>query len=77
MGKGDAELLDIKLENKKSIGKTIGDVSPDDNFLIVAVYENGNLLIPKPEMVLKKDMKISILVKTNFAQKVMNRFTKL
>ena len=77
MGKGDAELLDIKLENEKSIGKTIGDISPDDNFLIVAVYENGNLVIPKPEMVLKKGMKISILVKTKYAQKVMNRFTKL
>jgi trk system potassium uptake protein len=77
MGKGDAELLDIKLENEKSIGKKIGDVSPDDNFLIVAVYENGNLIIPKPEMVLKKDMKISILVKTKYAQKVMKRFTNL
>jgi trk system potassium uptake protein TrkA len=77
MGKGDAELLDIKLENEKSIGKTIGDVSPDDNFLIVAVYENDNLIIPKPEMVLKKGMKISILVKTKYAKKVMNMFTKL
>jgi len=75
MGKGDAELLDIKLENEKSIGKTIGDVSPDDNFIIVAIYENGNLLIPKPEMVLKEGMKISILVKTKYAQKIMNRFT--
>ena len=77
MGKGDAELLDIKLENEKSIGKTIGDVSPDDNFLIVAVYENDNLIIPKPEMVLKKGMKISILVKTKYAKKVMNMFTKM
>ena len=77
MGKDDAELLDIKLENEKLIGKTIGDVSPDDNFLIVAVYENGNLLIPKPEMVLKKNMKISILVKTKYAKKVMKRFTNL
>ena len=43
--------------------------------IIVAVYENDNLMIPKPEMVLKKDMKISILVKTKYAQKVMKRFT--
>jgi trk system potassium uptake protein TrkA len=75
MGKGDAELLDIKLENEKYVGKTIGDVSPDDNFLIVAVYKNDNLLIPKPEMVLKKGMKISILVKTKYAQKVVKMFT--
>ena len=75
MGKGDAELLDIKLENEKYVGKTIGDVSPDDNFLIVAIYENDNLLIPKPGMVLKKGMKISILVKTKYAQKVVSMFT--
>jgi trk system potassium uptake protein TrkA len=75
MGKGDAELLDIKLENDKYVGKKIGDVSPDDNFLIVAVYENDNLLIPKPEIILKKGMKISILVKTKHAQKVVKMFT--
>jgi trk system potassium uptake protein len=75
MGKGDAELLDIKLENKKYVGKTIGDVSPDDNFLIVAIYENNNLIIPKPELVLKNGMKISILVKTKYAQKVVKMFT--
>jgi trk system potassium uptake protein TrkA len=75
MGKGDAELLDLKVENEKSIGKRIGDVSPDDNFLIVALYENGNLLIPKPDMVLKKGMKISVLVKTEYAQKIVKMFT--
>jgi len=75
IGKGDAELLDIKLENEKTIGKTVGDISPNDNFIIVALYENDNLLIPKPEMVLKEGMKISILVKTKYAQKIMNRFT--
>lgn len=75
IGKGDAELLDIKLENEKTIGKTVGDISPNDNFIIVALYENDNLLIPKPEMVLKKGMKISILVKTKYTQKIMNKFT--
>ncbi|MGB7969821.1 MAG: TrkA family potassium uptake protein [Methanobacterium sp.] len=75
MGKGDAELLDLKLENEKYVGKTIGDVSPDDNFLIVAVYENDNLQIPKPEMIFKRGMKISILVKTKYAQKVVKMFT--
>ncbi len=75
MGKGDAELLDLKVENQKSIGKKIGDVSPDDNFLIVALYENGNLLIPKPDMVLKKGMKISVLVKTEYSQKIVKMFT--
>lgn len=77
LGKGDAELLDISLENKSVIGKKIGDISPNENFIIVAVYDNGNINIPKPEMVLTKGMKISILVKSKFAKGVMKRFTKL
>ena len=77
LGKGDAELLDIKLDNEKAIGKRIGDISPTENFIIVALYENGNITIPKPEMILKKDMKISILVKTKYAKEIMKRFTKL
>jgi trk system potassium uptake protein len=77
LGKGDAELLDIALENKSVVGKTIGDVSPNENFIIVAVYENGNIKIPKPDMVLNNGMKISILVKTKHAKDVMKRFTKM
>ncbi len=75
MGRGDAELLDINVE--KAIGQKIGDVSPTENFIIVAVYENGNITIPKPDMVLEEGMKISILVKTKYAKEVMKRFTKL
>jgi trk system potassium uptake protein len=76
LGKGDAELLDITLDNKNAIGKKIGDLSPTDNFIIVAVYENGNIKIPRPEMVLNEGDKISILVKTKYAKEIMNRFTK-
>ena len=71
------DLLDITLENKSVIGKKIGDISPNENFIIVAVFDNGNINIPKPEMVLTKGMKVSILVKTKFAKDIMKRFTKL
>ena len=76
LGKGDAELIDLTVESKKSIGKKVGDLSPTDDFLIVAIYENGNILIPKPEMVLKEGMKVSILVKTEYAPKILEIFTK-
>ncbi len=75
LGKGDAELLDITLENDKVIGKKIGDVSPTDNFIIVAIYENGDITIPNPNMVLNKGNKVSILVKSKFAKEVMKKFT--
>lgn len=77
LGRGDAELLDITLENKGVIGKRIGEISPTENFIIVAVYENGNITIPKPDMILRKGMKISILVKSKHVRDIMKKFTKL
>lgn len=74
LGKGDGELIDLTVDSKKTIGKKIGDLSPTDDFLIVAVYENENIIIPKPDMVLKEDMKISILVKTERASEILNIF---
>ena len=74
LGRGDAELLDITLENNGVINKRVSDISPNENFIIVAVYENGNITIPKPDMVLKKNMKISVLVKSKYAKDVMKRF---
>lgn len=77
LGKGDAELLDFTVDHEKTIGKRVGDLSPTNDFIIVALYENNNIVIPKPDMVLKEGMKVSILVKTKFAQDVLKRFTKL
>ncbi len=77
LGKGDAELLDITLENEKVFGKQIGEISPTDDYIIVAVYKNGDITIPRPDMVLQEGMKVSILVKTKYAKDIMNRFTHL
>jgi trk system potassium uptake protein TrkA len=77
LGKGDAELLDFTVDYKKTIGKKVSDLSPTDDFIIVAIYEKGKIVIPKPDMILKEGMKVTVLVKTKFAQKVLKRFTKL
>lgn len=74
IGKGDAELLDFTLQSGEMIGKKISDFSPNPNFIIVAIYENGDIVIPKSYMVLVAGMKISILVKTKYAKKVFKRF---
>lgn len=76
LGKGDAELLDFKLESGDYVGKKIGDISPSDDFTIVAVYENGDIIFPKPDYVLKEGVKISIIVKTKYAKDVLKKFTK-
>ncbi len=77
LGRGDAELLDLTVDHEKTIGKRVDDLSPTDDFIIVAIYEKGKIIIPKPDMILNKGMKVSVLVKTKFAQDVLKRFTKL
>jgi trk system potassium uptake protein TrkA len=77
LGRGDAELLDMTVENKEVIGKKVGDISPTENFIIVAIYENGDINIPSQDMILNSGMKISVLVKTKYARNVLKRFTKL
>ncbi|MDI6723337.1 MAG: TrkA family potassium uptake protein [Methanobacterium sp.] len=76
IGKGDAEILDITIKNKKVIGKHVGDISPTDDFIIVAVYKNGEITIPKDDMVLNEGDKISILVKTDAIKDVVKMCTK-
>ena len=76
LGKGDTELIDLNLKKGKYVGKKVGDVSPDDDFNIVALYENGEVNFPKPDVVLKPGTKISILVKSKHAMEVLKRFTE-
>lgn len=76
LGQGDAEILDMTIENKKTVGKKVGDLSPTDNYIIIALYRNGNIIIPKPDMVLEEGNKVSVLVKIDAVKQVTNLFTK-
>lgn len=73
---GETELIDVIIEKGKYVNKKIGDVIPNDNFNIIAIYENSNLTMPKPKMILKPGMKISILVKTEYAEEILKYFTE-
>ncbi|MTK64256.1 MAG: TrkA family potassium uptake protein [Methanobacterium sp.] len=76
IGKGNAELLDISVNNKKIIGKKIGEVSPTDNYIIAAIYKNGEIKIPKDGMMLKEGDRISVLAKTHAIKDVTKKFTQ-
>ena len=67
--------MDFTVDSEKSIGKKVGDISPTDDFIIVALYKNGNIVIPKLDMILKEVMKVSVLVKTRFAKDFFKKFT--
>lgn len=75
LGKGDAELLDLSVQNKEVIGKKIEDISPTKDYIIVSLHENGNIIIPMMDKVLKKNDKISILAKTESIKKIIDLFT--
>jgi len=75
IGKGNAELLEIKVENNNVIGKQIKDLSPTDDFIIAALYHKNEIKIPKKEDILNKGDRISVLVKTNAVKKTTQLFT--
>ena len=60
LGTGNAELLTIPIKNSKVIGKTVGELSPNDNYIISAIYknENSDIIIPQSDMVLEEGFKI-------------------
>jgi trk system potassium uptake protein TrkA len=76
IGKGNAELLELSVNNSKIFGKKIGDLSPADDYIIAAVHKNGEIKIPKDGMMLKKGNRISILVKTPAIKAVTKKFTQ-
>jgi trk system potassium uptake protein TrkA len=78
LGKGNAELIDIPVENKKVIGKKIGELSPTKDYIICAVYKGpeNEIIIPEPDMVLEEGNKISILIKTKAIKEVIKKFVK-
>lgn len=75
IGKGNAELLDITVTNKKMFNRKVSDVSPTKNFIISALHEKDDIIIPDENTILKEGCKISILVKTKAIKKVEEMFT--
>jgi len=64
------------VNNKKIIGKKIGEVSPTDDYIIAAIHKNGEIKIPKDGMMLKMGDKISILAKTHAIKDITKKFTQ-
>ena len=62
------------ITNNKVIGKQIYEVSPDDDYIIIARYEDGKLEIPKQDDLLRKGDKISILVKRDALKRTEKKF---
>lgn len=75
-GKGDFELIDVYVKSGKIVGKRIGDISPDKNFIIVMCHKNDRILLAENDIVLEKGDMVSILVRTKAIKKTRKLFTK-
>ena len=70
LGEGDAEILEMTITNDKVIGKRFKDISPTKDYIIIATYQNGKLVIPQPDNTVSRGAKISIVVKRGSQNKV-------
>ena len=76
LGEGDAEIFDMTITNDKIIGKRIGEVSPTKDYIIIATYHNGKLVIPQTDNIIARGEKVSILVKRGSFSKVSKKFER-
>ena len=75
IGKGNAELLDISVTNKKMFGVKVSEISPTKDFIISALHKNGDIIIPDNTTTLIEGCKISVLVKRHAIKQVEDMFT--
>ncbi len=76
LGEGDAEILEMTITNDKVIGKRFKDISPTKEYIIIATYQNGKLVIPQPDNTISRGEKVSILVKRGTFKKVSKKLEK-
>ena len=70
LGEGDAEILEMTITNDKVVGKRFKEISPTKEYIIIATYQNGKLVIPQPDNIVARGEKISLLVKRGNLKKV-------
>ena len=76
IGEGDAEIYDMTITNDKVIGKRIDQVSPTKDFIIIATYQSGRLVIPQEDSIIARGEKVSVLVKRGSFSKVSKKLEK-
>ena len=76
LGEGDAEIFDMTITNDKVVGKRIKDISPTKDFIIIAMYQNGKLVIPQSDNIIARGEKVSVLVKRGSFSKVSKKLEK-
>jgi trk system potassium uptake protein TrkA len=70
LGEGDAEIIEMTITNSKVVGRRFKEISPSKEFIIIATYKNGKLVIPQPDDTISPGEKVSLLLKRGTLKKV-------
>ena len=73
LGEGDAEIIEMTITNDKVVGKRFKDISPSKDYIIIATYKDGKLVIPQPDDTVSPGEKVSLLLKRGALGKVSKR----
>lgn len=76
IGEGDAEIFDMTITNDKVVGKRIDQISPTKDYIIIAMYHGGKLVIPQEDNIIARGEKVSVLVKRGSFSKVSKKLEK-
>ena len=71
ISRGDAEIMEFKVTSKSKLkGKKIKNIESPAGSAVVALFEEGQLVIPSPEAKIKTGMTVLVLAKREVANKV-------
>ena len=56
--------------------KKIGEISPTKDYIIIATYQKGKLVIPQIDSVISRGEKVTVLVKRGAFKKVAKKLEK-
>jgi len=74
LGRSDVEILEFLVTEESYIfGREVGSIK-SNGYLFLAVYKNGDLIIPTGKTVFVKDDRVLVLLKTNIVDEVERLF---
>ncbi len=71
ISKGSAEIMEVKIgEKSKIVGKKVSELGLPEGCSLIAILENDDILIPKPDSIIKKGQKVLIIAKRDVVEAV-------
>ncbi|MDD4251291.1 MAG: TrkA family potassium uptake protein [Candidatus ainarchaeum sp.] len=71
LSRGNAEIMEVQIKKGSKLeGKQVKDIESPDGSALIGFYDGGELVIPKPDSILKIGMKVLIIAKREVANKV-------